>query len=87
MKNMNTNPATLETEESSEAFWGGPEIAPSQEPCAATSSLPAGAPAGRKTRILKMLLYPLTIVALVLAIKAAMLMNDLFALLKSLAGA
>jgi len=86
MKNMNTNQATLGTEESSEAFWGGPEIAPPQEPCAATPSLPADAPAGRKTHFLKLLLYPLTMVAIVLAVKVAMLMNDLFALLKSLAG-
>jgi len=86
MKNMNTSQATLETEESSEAFWGGPEIAPPQEPCAVTPSLLAGASAGRKARILKMLLYPLMIIAIVLGIKAAILMNDLFALLKSLAG-
>ncbi|MGA9452728.1 MAG: hypothetical protein WBW41_15450 [Verrucomicrobiia bacterium] len=83
---MNTNQAALGTEESTEAFWGGPEIAAPQEPCAATPSLPAGAPAGRKARFLKMVLYPLTIVAIVLAIKVAILMNDLFALLKSLAG-
>ncbi len=86
MKNMNANQAALGTEESTEAFWGAPEIAAPQEPCAATRSRPAGASAGRKTHFLKLLLYPLTIVAIVLVIKVAMLMNDLFALLKSLAG-